>query len=193
MKQALIIFIKNPILGNVKTRLAKTIGDIKALEIYHQLLQHTQSITKNLKVDRFVFYSDEIVNDDIWNDLYFKRIQCKGHLGVKMNEAFNKLFLEDYKAVVIIGSDCMQLSQKHINDAFEKLKTYEAVIGPAFDGGYYLLGTNNYIPQLFSNIEWSTENVFNDTIKLLSNNTYNVLERLRDIDTEDDWNKYLNT
>ena len=138
---ALIIFTRNPQLGKVKTRLAESIGEEKALEIYRALLEHTQSITLNLDCDKFVFYDQNIENNDIWlESVYDKKLQFGVDLGAKMQNAFNQLFELGYKNCIIIGSDIFDFKDFHIQDAFYKLQFSDVVIGPAEDGGYYLLG-----------------------------------------------------
>ena len=93
MKKALIIFVRNPELGKVKTRLAKSVGDEKALEIYKDLLRHTHEITLDVACDKFIFYADAINTTDIWeNNLFNKELQIGNDLGQKMNNAFLKLF-----------------------------------------------------------------------------------------------------
>ena len=186
-KKALIILTKNPELGKVKTRLAKTIGDEKALEVYKKLVLHTYHITANLNVDKFVFYSDNIEADDIWDaNLFIKALQQVSNLGDRMNAAFEHVFNLNYKSVCIIGSDCYELNADIIDTAFSQLEETNCVIGPTFDGGYYLLGLNNLQPEVFKNIEWSTETVFDATVnickKLHLSTSY--LVKLNDVDVE---------
>ena len=164
-KKALILFTKNPELGKVKTRLAKTIGDEKALEIYIKLLQHTKEIVQELDVDKFVFYSEAVIDDDIWEPSKFnKKVQFGSDLGSRMHNAFGDLFQLDYQSVCIIGSDCYELNSEIIAGAFDDLTRNDVVIGPTFDGGYYLLGMNKLVPELFENKNWSTETVYNETL-----------------------------
>lgn len=188
-KNALILFVRHPEIGRVKTRLARDIGDERALEIYTQLLNHTQAITKELDCDRFVFYADSVAANDIWegND-YRKRVQAGDTLGERMKNAFEELFNSDYRKVVIIGSDCPQLSSAIIGDAFKTLDTTDVVIGPATDGGYYLLALNYMIEAIFENKQWSTDTVLTDTVADLEKLavTYSLGPVLRDIDTGDD-------
>ena len=147
----LIIFTRNPELGKVKTRLAADVGDQAALEIYLFLLERTRKITQGLKQIKQVHYSDKINPTDLWpNHIYDKRIQVEGDLGCKMRSAFEEGFEEGYKRIVIIGSDLYDLTQEDIELAFERLKTTEVVLGPAQDGGYYLLGLTRMIPDLFN-------------------------------------------
>lgn len=188
-KNAIILFVRHPEKGRVKTRLARDIGDDRALEIYKQLLDHTQAITKELDCDRFVFYADAIVANDIWEgNGYRKRVQAGDMLGERMKNAFSEVFNSGYEKVVIIGSDCPQLSSAIISDAFKTLDTTDVVIGPATDGGYYLLALNYMITAVFENKQWSTDTVLTDTVADLEKLavTYSLAPVLRDIDTGDD-------
>lgn len=186
-KNALIIFVRNAELGKVKTRLAKTLGDEKTLEVYQQLLLHTISVTKDLNVDKFVFYNKEINKNDIWeNNIYKKELQTGNDLGEKMKNAITHLLNLGYEKCVIIGSDLFDLDVTHINKSFEKLNINDFVIGPAQDGGYYLLGLKKVVSTIFENKEWSTESVLTDTLRDLQNHSVFQLEILNDIDTEED-------
>lgn len=193
-KQALIIFVRNPILGKVKTRLAATIGDEATLEVYRKLLQHTHMVTRDFNADKFLWYADEVNTNDIWeNHIYHKQQQPGGELGKKMSSAFRDAFNKGYQRCCIIGSDCMQLNKNILTEAFSHLQTKEMVIGPSVDGGYYLLGMNTYTPQIFENKQWSTDSVFETTVEdcRASDLSFAVLPQLHDIDTEADWNHYL--
>lgn len=187
MKNALIIFIRNPVLGKVKTRLAAAIGDEKALLVYNRLLQHTHSITEKLPVTKFVYYADEIIIDDLWNG-FEKRIQRGKDLGERMQNAFAELFESGFTKVSIIGSDCLELNTEILQEAFESLNKADLVIGPVIDGGYYLLGTNRLIPELFINKIWSTDSVFIDTLTdaAVHRLAVHLLPMLNDIDNETD-------
>ena len=188
-KKLLIIFVKNPLLGKAKTRLAATIGDEKALEIYKRLLKRTVEITHNLPFDKAVFYSEFIDNQDVWdNNVYQKRLQVQGDLGEKMLTAIKQEFAKGYDSICIIGSDCYDLNAVIIDSAFQILDKKEAVIGVSEDGGYYLLGMNNLLPAFFENKKWSTETVAKDTIKdfVKANLSYGKLPVLNDIDNEGD-------
>ena len=158
MPDALIIFVRNPEAGKVKTRLAATVGDEKALHIYKQLLDHTLTITKNMAVEKYVFYAGEISQTDMWKEARYSRLlQKEADLGEKMRTAFETVFLNGHAKVIIIGSDCIELTTEIFNQAFENLDEYDAVIGPANDGGYYLLGMKSLHAELFINKPWSTE------------------------------------
>ena len=191
--KGVIVFVKNPELGKVKTRLAATVGDKEALSIYHKLLEYTRGVLLDLEeTQRFVFYSSFIDDGDDWSNANFhKYIQEGLDLGQRMSTAF-KLIFEKCDKVVIIGSDCTQLKSSHINSAFDFLESKDMVIGPSHDGGYYLLGLNKHNPFLFQNIEWSSASVLKETLDKADhlNLQYTMLEELSDIDNEEDWRRY---
>ncbi|WPR71411.1 TIGR04282 family arsenosugar biosynthesis glycosyltransferase [Flavobacterium sp. NG2] len=188
--KALIIFTRNPELGKVKTRLAKTIGDEKALQVYKDLLQHTMEQTQNLDCDKYVFYDTIVIENDIWNpNDYHKKVQVSGDLGTKMHAAFELLFDLGYQKCIIIGSDLFDLKTAIIRQAFEDLDKIETVIGPAEDGGYYLLGLKKNNKLIFQNKDWGTSSVLESTLKDLEKNQVHLLETLNDIDTIDDLEK----
>lgn len=186
-QSALIIFVRNPVLGKVKTRLATTLGEEKALAVYKHLLQHTKNITQNLPVAKFVFYADEINTNDLWNG-NDKYLQKGNGLGEGMKNAFEYLFANGFKKIIIIGSDCFDLTEEILSNAFLQLNEKQIVIGPATDGGYYLLGMQSPLKDLFENKAWSSDTVFNDTIKQIRKNNFSVylLPALNDVDEERD-------
>ncbi len=131
----LIIFYRNPELGKVKTRLAKSVGDEKALAIYIKLSSYTRGITEDLTVTKVIYYSEFADTEDHWpNTSYQKRVQQGNNLGEKMHNAFSNAFSEGYKSVCIIGTDCLELTSPMVTNAFMQLTTHDAVIGPAVDG-----------------------------------------------------------
>jgi len=186
----IMVFVRNPELGRVKTRLAKTIGDQAALEIYEILSKHTAKIISEIDSDKLIFYSEKIQDNDIWTVINCKKqIQTKGDLGQKMLDAFQYGFSLGYKKIIIIGSDLYSLRTKHIKSAFEQLENYDVVIGPALDGGYYLLGLNSVIPEIFKQKQWSTSSILKDTLSDLKKFNVNLLKPLNDIDTYEDLKK----
>ncbi len=189
---AIIIFIKNIEKGKVKTRLAATVGDEQALKIYQALLGHTRKVASAVDAERFLFYSSFIEKEDEWSDEFFnKKLQSKGDLGTRMSKAFEEVLEKNEKAI-IVGSDCASLTPEILKLALDKLDEVPFVVGPTFDGGYYLLGMNRFEPSVFENIEWSTESVFPTTlsrIKDLGEECF-LLPKLSDIDYEEDWVKY---
>lgn len=189
-KNLLLVFVKNPELGKCKTRLAATIGDEKALTFYRNMLQHTKPIVEDVQADKQIHYSAYIDQDDIWpNDGDFsKQLQESGDLGDKMKAAFKAGFEAGYERVSIIGSDCYTITSTIINGAFRALESKDAVLGPSTDGGYYLVGMQHLIPEIFESKNWSTESVTPDTIKDFETQgkSYELLTALTDIDTEAD-------
>lgn len=188
---ALIIFIKNPVAGKTKTRLAKDVGDDKALEIYRSLMTYTRTIAQMVHADRFLYYSSEIVDDE-WGDTSFeKRVQSGNDLGARMSNAFREVLSTNDKAI-IVGSDCPQLDLMTISNAYSVLDNHDHVIGPSKDGGYYLLGMKEFNPSVFENMTWSTEFVCAETINRIKsdNKTYKLLEELSDVDYKKDWEQY---
>lgn len=184
---ALIIFTRNPELGKCKTRLAATIGDENALAVYKFLLNHTVEITKDLPFDRFVYYSERVHHQDIWDEsVYNKAVQVEGDLGLKMQTAFEELFAIGYERVAVIGSDLFDLQTEDLINGLEALKANDAVIGPAHDGGYYFLGLKAVDPQLFQNKQWGTDTVLKDTLNDLEDKKLATLPVRNDIDYLED-------
>ena len=189
---ALIIFIKNTEKGKVKTRLASTLGDDQALKIYKALLGHTRHIALSVETERYLFYSKFVDRNDDWpNQQFHKAIQQGAGLGQRMQDAFQQVF-QQHNKLVIIGSDCASLTPAIVQDAFDQLDQHDFVIGPAMDGGYYLLSMRAFNPSLFQDIEWSTEKVLSETINKIKalEKTFTLLPELSDIDYEEDWEKF---
>ncbi len=185
--QALVIFTRNLELGKCKTRLAKTVGDESALRIYKFLLSHTVDITEKLKADKFVYYTDSIHKNDFWDDQkYTKRIQNGDTLGEKMHNAFSILFNSGYKKVMIVGTDLYDIKQQNLEEAFKKLDDHDYVVGPAKDGGYYLLGMKKMNSTVFIQKKWSTSTVLEDTLQDLEGEDIAMLEERNDIDHYED-------
>ena len=192
-KSALIIFQKKPEPGNVKTRLANTIGNKKAAEVYRYLLDHTHRQAVLLGVPVFVFFEKEEQLEYLLNHNYYSALQAKGNLGDKMKAAFWEVFQQGYKKAVIIGTDCLELEAEILNEAFHALESHEVVLGPALDGGYYLLGMKKLYPQLFENKNWSTSTVLADTMADIDRLGLNVhlSKTLADVDVYQDLSENL--
>ena len=189
MENAIIVFVRNPILGQVKTRLAKTMGDANALKVYVKLLEHTHDVLQNIACHKFIFYNDGINTDDLWQaSNYIKRQQAAGDLGTKMTAAFNEVFEAGYSKVVIVGSDCYDLTADIVATAFESLHKTDLVLGPAADGGYYLLGQKKTNKHIFEVKAWSTSSVLSETLLLAKQEglSYTLLPVLQDVDEEKD-------
>ena len=186
-KNLLLVFTRNPALGKVKTRLAKTVGDKRALEIYTFLLERTRDIAAKVTADKAVYYSVKIRENDIWDATIFqKHLQVGEDLGIRMLHAFKNGFETGYEKVLIIGSDLYDLTSETIENAFIALENNEVVIGPAEDGGYYLLGMNSLEEKVFKNKDWGTETVRKDTLEDLKDKKVFLLGELNDVDVFED-------
>jgi uncharacterized protein len=188
-ERALMIFVKNPVHGKVKTRLARTVGKKKALAIYNDLLEYTRNSTRGTDCHKVVFYSDFVDKNDIWDqNVFHKKVQSGRDLGERMKNAFRTMLDKGFKKVAIIGSDCPEISPALIDNAFGMLDHADVVIGPATDGGYYLLGLKRMHDALFDNKSWSTPLLLNETIGELQtrNIPYSLLPELSDVDEEKD-------
>jgi len=193
MVSVLLIFIKNPVLGRVKTRLARTVGDAEALRIYHILLEKTRLAALGASTQRWLFYSDKAASGDGWDDAVFQKFTQQGDdLGARMADAFQRAFAEGADRVLIIGSDCPELDSAILNDAFSLLDHHDFVLGPTPDGGYYLLGMRAFEPSVFADIAWSTETVRAATLEKIRTlgKSCALLPELSDVDTEADWRKF---
>jgi len=192
-KNRLIVFIKNPEAGKVKTRLARDVGPRQALDVYKKLLNYTRSVVLPVKADKQVWYSRFIEHNDLWQNTGFtQKLQKGDDLGERMKHAFEISFKQDdCRKVVLIGSDCAELTTSLVERAFSVLDENDVVLGPAADGGYYLIGMSGFLPNLFDNKQWSTQNVFSETIKDLKQHgsRFETLPVLSDVDVKKDWEK----
>lgn len=192
-KNALILFVRNPEPGKVKTRLAATIGNEKALAVYQQLLQLTHDMALGCDADRFLYYAGGIPSNDLWENEYFIKREQAGHdLGARMCNAFREVLDMGYRGAVIAGSDCPGLTAAMIHAAFDQLDKTDVVIGPASDGGYYLLGMKELLVKLFVNKSWGTDKVLNETTGDLhmAGKKFELLRVLSDIDTAADLEQF---
>lgn len=186
-RNLLLIFTRNPELGKCKTRLAAKVGNEAALDIYNFLLDHTVAITKNLYAKKAVYYSEEIWEDDIWDaSIFDKKLQEGKDLGARMAHAFLEGFHTNFEKIIVIGSDMYDLSQEDLETAFKALDKNDFVVGPAEDGGYYLLGMKRFIPQLFKNKSWGTDSVLQDTLADLATEKTALLAEKNDVDHYED-------
>ena len=195
--QHLIIFTRYPEPGKTKTRLIPALGEEGAANLQRQMTE--QTIAKVKQLVNFISLSFEIrfVGGDIqlienWlgSDLKYQE-QGAGNLGYRMARAFQSAFNNGNKYVVIIGIDCPNLSLDIIIQAFEKLTKNDLVIGPATDGGYYLIGLSKFIPELFREINWGSAQVLEKTLTIAQflNLVVGYLPILSDIDRPEDLKK----
>lgn len=185
-KDLLIVFVKNITLGKVKTRLAKTIGNQGAFEVYSELVKITELATHNIAVDKRIYFSDAVVETKWKNQI--KAVQQGEDIGERMKNAFAKGFSDGYKRIILIGSDLPEISSTHIENGFNALQKVEVTFGPAEDGGYYLVGLSELKAYIFENKPWSKSHLLQETLTELKqkNINFKLLETLNDIDTFED-------
>jgi len=191
--RCLLFFIKDPEKGKVKTRLASAIGDKMAVKLYRRFLLEMLFTLNRGTFLFYLCYSPENSLDNLkdWlGDHYLYMSQGGENLGEKMKNSFVEAFSMSFKRVVLIGSDIPDLPLEFIEEAFTSLREKDGVIGPSFDGGYYLIGFKNetFSPRVFDGIHWSAGSVFEETLKVLKQEglTVHTLQPLRDIDTVED-------
>ncbi len=175
-------------MGSCKTRLAATLGDSRALEVYRFLLRHTEGVAEALEgTDRYVYFSDSLGDGSHWDVSHFTHCLQHGEdLGARMQKAFEAAFSEGYQRVCLIGSDLYDLRTRDLEEAFRLLESHEAVVGPAQDGGYYLLGLTRMFPGLFTAKKWGTSSVLSDTLNSLKGRAVAALPVRNDIDYYED-------
>jgi rSAM/selenodomain-associated transferase 1 len=191
-KHVIIVFLRVPQLGAVKSRLAATIGEDQALCIYEYMLDRTlQTIDAVSTADKALFYYPNIPYQQIEVQHASHHLQTGKDLGDKMNRAFTTV-LQNHESAIIVGTDCPDLTTEIISEAFAKLSQNDLVLGPAADGGYYLMGLKRPAPFLFDNIDWGTDKVLEQTGVRAENAglTLATVATLSDIDYEEDWRGY---
>ena len=183
----LIIFLKYPQPGLVKTRLGADIGNEKAAYIYKKFTEFILEEIKSNIYYQVIFYSPENKREEIvsWLGKDFEFYPQQGDdLGERIQHAFDYTFSRGAKRVVIIGTDNPLVSKDILQKAFSELVNSQAVIGPCLDGGYYLLGLSNYSKDIFEGITWSSKKVLEQTISKLKKQgfQYKTLEKQFDVD-----------
>ena len=197
-KTSVIIFLKAPIKGFVKTRLACKIGDEAALRIYRRFVVNTLEMLAQTghTVRAYSYPASEKEKAQELLGHHIPLFPQKGnHLGERMKNAINDTFTEGFDKAILIGTDIPDLNSDIINDAVIGLNEYPAVIGPSMDGGYYLIGFNpsGFLPDVFNNMPWGTNEVFSKTTNYFAerNIRIRILTECRDIDTYEDLNEFL--
>ncbi|MFH0845160.1 MAG: TIGR04282 family arsenosugar biosynthesis glycosyltransferase [Pseudomonadota bacterium] len=198
LKPLILFFIKYPEVGQVKTRLAAVIGDDKAAELYGNFVQDLLSGLKSLKISFHVCFLPEEKRGAVmsWLGGEFRyRPQKGGDLGERMKDAFIAAFSEGLGRVILIGSDFPDLPLSYLVEALGELHTHDAVLGPAVDGGYYLIGfrSDAFLPEIFDNMVWGTDSVYRQTLSKLTahKKTVYILTPWNDVDTFQDLEKLI--
>lgn len=190
---ALIIFQKCFTSGKVKTRLAKTIGDEKALAVYKKLVEITYDQIPTDLLEVLIFFTPAIekLNHPLHENASFY-VQKGDELGSRMVNSFISAFKSGFEKVLIIGTDCPFITGDIYRKAIEMLDDNDYVIGPAKDGGYYLLGAKESPGKIMKNIAWGTDTVLRSTLQSIEREgrTYSLLEELTDIDDEEDLKEF---
>lgn len=189
-ENVLIIFVKYPQAGFVKTRLAKEIGKVKASLLYRLFVETILARTEDAGFTRVIFYSPAHKRKQIkdWLGSNLKLHSQRGDvLGDRLSYAFRFAFLKGAQRVIVIGTDSPALDRRVVLDAFERLKNVQCVLGPAWDGGYYLLGLSSFSREIFKGIEWSSDKVFTQTMELIKKLKikFSLLDEDFDIDNID--------
>ena len=198
--QEVILFSRYPEPGKTKTRLIPSLGPDKAARLQYLMTEHalrrinefSQSNTAHVEI-RFDGGSRALMKSAFGAGPTYLP-QGDGDLGFRMARAFAEAFRIGMKRVVIIGSDCPQITSRILEEAFHSLLTYDIVLGPATDGGYYLIGLKRYAPTLFIDIPWGTDQVLAITMEQADQAGLSItlLEELSDIDRPEDmevWEK----
>jgi rSAM/selenodomain-associated transferase 1 len=203
---AILLLLKYPTPGRVKTRLAATVGAEAAVKIYRQMVETLcQSLPEN--ATPILVYDPPGTEEALrhWLTPHLNRSisekhrqilwlpQCEGDLGARLSAAFEFAFCQGFKQVAAIGTDCLDVNPALFDEVFTRLEGRNVVIGPAWDGGYYLIATASHQPCLFQNIPWSSAQTFSETLTRAAAENLRVflLEKYHDIDTEEDWQRAL--
>jgi len=191
------IMIKYPEPGKVKTRLAKDIGNSRAAEIYRQVAEMIINNTApvDLEYERIVLYDplERLHDFKQWLPGNQLMLQNGNDVGERMDNAIRELLALTAEKVVLTGADIPDLNSTIISVAFAALDHADIVIGPAADGGYYLIGMKEPHGEIFRGIPWSTERVYQETVLILEDLhlRYKCVETLSDLDTQDDYNRFF--
>ena len=200
-QQHLIIFTRYPKPGKTKTRLIPALGAVGAANLQRQMTEHTifqvQALQKTTPISwevRFTGGNLQLMADWLGDDLLY-HTQGQGDLGSRMGRSLTQSWQSGAQKVIIIGVDCPGINAEILAQAFEQLHTHDLVLGPAIDGGYYLIGLCRPFPELFFNIDWGTSQVLQQTMNIAENLKISVsfLPPLGDVDLPEDleiWQQY---
>jgi len=197
VNELLLVFLRQPELGEVKTRLGKVIGKHAALQAYRVMVEHVVDMTDRLAREHlqrvfWVLPPDGVSAVARWLGEHRRYLPQRGKdLGERLHVAFEHAFTHGASRVIAIGTDCVELDAEHVENAFTCLETSDAVLGPTEDGGYYLIGMRKLISEAFEDIPWSTAGTAQTTRQRLNAAaaTLSHLPVLRDIDTVGDLNR----
>lgn len=194
MKKCLIVFTRYPEPGKAKTRLIPVLGAEGAAKLHRQMTENAIAQAKQLQSFHslsvevhFTGGSFLLMQEWLGHEITYRQ-QAEGDIGFRMASAFQTTFNNNIDNVIIIGSDCPTLNYQILSEAFQALHQHDLVLGPATDGGYYLIGLRHFIPELFTDISWSTSEVFQQTVEIAGklNLAATYLTELSDVDRPED-------
>lgn len=192
MSDCLIIFTRYPEPGKTKTRLIPALGAVQAAQLQQQFTETTlkkaQTLSDSVQIE-IHFAGGNLAKMQNWLGENLKlKPQFDGDLGQRMMTSFQQALASGNQRVVIIGIDCPGLTSVLLQQAFDLLNHQDLVLGKALDGGYYLIGLQSFVPELFQNIAWGTDKVLQQTVEIAKKLSLNIayLPMLRDIDTPED-------
>ena len=200
-KQSLIIFTRYPEAGKTKTRMIPLLGKEGAAKVQGEMTEYivnkfSKLQEQNIEINiYFTGGNEDLMQQWLGNNFIYK-LQSEGDLGHRMKTAFIDIFNNNVSQAIIIGIDCPEITIEILEKGFTLLEqNHDLILGEAQDGGYYLIGLNKIIPELFDNIKWGSPQVLQETINIAQNLNLNyyLLPPLNDIDRPEDlhiWEKF---
>jgi len=191
-KSIVLLFIKAPFKGRVKSRLAAAVGEEAALDLYKNFILDIIDALSTSGYPFTIFFYPPDAEETIttWLVGHPAAPQVGSDLGERMELAFEKIFSEGFTRAILIGSDIPDLTPAVFHEALESLNENDAVIGPAADGGYYMIGFNrkSFQPRIFRGIPWSTDTVFRETMDIMQDSSLRVhlVPQWKDVDSLED-------
>ena len=187
------LFAKPPVAGRVKTRLIPDLGQSLATDIYRYCLDYALRLVRETTIDYQIWLSEDSHDSLFAGESYY--LQQGADLGSRMLSAIQSHLQRETteaSAVILIGSDCLDLTHDHLQQAIDSLYSHDLVLLPTFDGGYALIGCRRIDAKLFADIDWGQNKVLQQTLENARSLNYqvSVLETVRDIDTLQDVNHY---
>ena len=189
---AIVIMAKQPVPGNVKTRLCPPLTPVQAADLYEAFLIDTSVLVSSIEnADAFIACDPDTARDYFSRTLSFPMTcipQGPGDLGSRLSRISFQVFSRGYRKLIVLASDTPHLPQDSVRQAFARLDRIDVVLGPCDDGGYYLIGSRFHEPGLFAGISWSTADVLDQTIGRVrdAGMTCELLPPCYDIDTKED-------
>lgn len=191
-RERLVVFARAPHLGRVKTRLTPPLSPQQALELHRALVEDTLERLARFRrpgLQRWLYLSEPSPAKrlDI-TPAWSSALQTRGDLGARLEGAFRQAYEDGLERVVIVGSDSPTLPLDYLDQAYEALSAHDVVLGPAEDGGYYLVGTSCFVPELLRGITWGSPRVLEQSTEALSRagRSFHLLPPWYDVDTSED-------